>query len=49
MKFVDQKGNQIGNYSEVTGLTNDDFVWYVPTAQAGTKAHIQLSFNKKNW
>lgn len=38
VRFVDIFGNQIGNSSSSIDLTSNDFVWFTPSAPAGTQA-----------
>ena len=50
VKFVDQTtGAQIGEIGTINDIDNDAFVWHTPKAKEGTKAILEVSFNKQNW
>lgn len=46
-KFVDANtGADIGNTTKISGIDNDQFIFYTPKAAAGTQAILMLSFNR---
>lgn len=48
-RFNDMQGNPIGEPKQGQKITNEQFVWYSPPANVGTKAIMSVSFDQQNW
>jgi len=50
IKFTDlETGADIGNATKISNMDDDTIWWHTPNATEGTKAILNLSFNKQNW
>lgn len=48
-KFTDELGQNIGDIMTINEIDNDSFYFNTPKAPAGTRAILNLSFNKQQW